>query len=74
MTVSTQLLVADYRRAVIVGDKRKAQQLLAEIRKTDPLFEIPIVNRQKVIAENYDLQREVSPLPTIFYPVESGRF
>jgi hypothetical protein len=74
MAVSTQLLIADYRKAVAIGDKAKASRLLAEIRKTIPTFEVVTVNRQEVIAANYDAKQEIDPLPTVFYPVESGTF
>lgn len=74
MAVSTQLLIADYRKAVALGETAKASALLAEIRKTIPTFEVVTVNRQKVIAANYDAKQEIDPLPTVFYPVESGTF
>lgn len=74
MAVSTQLLIADYRKAVALGETAKASALLAEIRKTIPTFEVVTVNRQKVIAANYDAKQEIDPLPTVIYPVESGTF
>jgi len=74
MAVSTQLLIADYRKAVALGETAKANALLSEIRKTIPTFEVVTVNRQKVIAANYDAKQEIDPLPTVFYPVESGTF
>lgn len=74
MAVSTQLLIADYRKAVALGETAKANALLSEIRKTIPTFEVVTVNRQKIIAANYDAKQEIDPLPTVFYPVESGTF
>lgn len=74
MAVSTQLLIADYRKAVALGETAKANALLSEIRKTIPTFEVVTVNRQRVIAANYDAKQEIDPLPTVFYPVESGTF
>jgi hypothetical protein len=74
MAVSTQLLIADYRKALALGETAKASSLFAEIRKRVPKFGVQTVNRQEVIAANYDAKQEVDPLPTVFYPVESGVF
>lgn len=74
MAVSTQLLIADYRKAKALGENAKANALLLEIRKTLPTFEVVTVNRQRLIAANYDAKQEIDPLPTVFYPVESGTF
>lgn len=74
MSVSIQLLIADYRKAVALGELAKANSLLLKIRETIPTFEVVTVNRQRVIADNYDAKQEVEPLPTVFYPLESGRF
>lgn len=74
MAVSTQLLIAGYRKAKALGENAKANALLLEIRKTLPTFEVVTVNRQRLIAANYDAKQEIDPLPTVFYPVESGTF
>jgi hypothetical protein len=74
MAVSVQLLISDYRKAVALGETSKAGALLLEIRKTSPTFGTVTVNRQRVIADNYSAQREINPLPKIFYPVDSGTF
>lgn len=65
MAVSTQLLIADYRKALALGETAKASSLLAEIRKRVPKFGVRTVNRQEVIAANYDAKQEVDPLPTV---------
>ena len=77
MGISVQALTSQYFRARSLGNADLANELLTEIRKTDPTFLVKPPGPVQVFTEYYnpEVQEKTQDLlPTTRYTAESGTF